>query len=551
MESSPDIESSPELSESFEMYLQLRKNKAEEERLKMSKDYVPSPKTSKSQSLRQSALNNTTLGIDNTMMQCGDDSFLMMEKMCEHTLHLNNVSENLVDLTSLDSSQEQDSEIPIKTSKLAIPADETNLSSTEAPSFLFNNTTMVSPNKHSPLITKTLYANQPSMILEVSEACSSKTNMSSYQTAFTRSGTEASEDFKTANEESFTPSRSSDDFLLMKMPKIRSFFDNADMTKDSLEVSGKTYRADELTKDSLDAQSYAVDSSSGVDSSYDQREDCDESGDRMNDTLEQIEYMLAQAQKLQEQQQTPKVIPASPMTPFNYKSTTKPKVFLKTGSASKQSPLIKFSPVIRNSPKTLNSAFKKPIQSSTTKAPQTSHSASKKFQHIESPISRYINHTPGLPLQATARALPGIGTSPKQFNFRDSESFANENQSMNATYKGSSLPFRAKTKSSAVPHVSLVTTVVCNLKILFNFPPQVYDHRDVKKIPGGPKMQNLLGTSPTVTVHQGHVRNQDRFRAFPKGQLNETALSEQSFADLSLFAGDVSLQVVEEVKRTK
>lgn len=73
----------------------------------------------------------------------------------------------------------------------------------------------------------------------------------------------------------------------------------------------------------------------------------------------------------------------------------------------------------------------------------------------------------------------------------------------------------------------------------------------MKKTPGGEKIQKLLAhSSPTVTVHQGHFKSSDRPPAFPSHMLNDTALSEQSFADLSLISGDVSVQVVEGAKRT-
>lgn len=59
-------------------------------------------------------------------------------------------------------------------------------------------------------------------------------------------------------------------------------------------------------------------------------------------------------------------------------------------------------------------------------------------------------------------------------------------------------------------------------------------------------MQELLANSkPTVTVHTGHVKTLQK----PKIVMNDTALSEQSFADISLLSGDVSVQVVEGVKR--
>jgi hypothetical protein len=59
----------------------------------------------------------------------------------------------------------------------------------------------------------------------------------------------------------------------------------------------------------------------------------------------------------------------------------------------------------------------------------------------------------------------------------------------------------------------------------------------------------LSNANPTVTVHQGHFKARDHPVIHQNSLLNETALSEQSFADLSLFSGDVSVQVVEGVKR--
>jgi hypothetical protein len=97
----PEVEPSPELSKSFELDLQQRKQKAEEEKMLR---FANSPKTSKFEPVRMS-LNNTTMHVgDDTMMQVTEDSFLAMEKMCEQTLHLNNVSENFLDLTLMTAS---------------------------------------------------------------------------------------------------------------------------------------------------------------------------------------------------------------------------------------------------------------------------------------------------------------------------------------------------------------------------------------------------------------------------------------------------------------
>lgn len=162
--------------------------------------FVPSPKTSKAEPLRRVVLDDTiAFNPDNTMNQSNDESFLLMEKMCENTLHLQNVSENLVDLTGLDSSDSD-----ARKSFNMMNRDETHLFSVEPPSFMFNNTSLQSP-KNSPL--RAVHANRPSTILEVSEACSSnRTYQSSYRTALTRSAD--SEEYKTDVQETnfFIPS---------------------------------------------------------------------------------------------------------------------------------------------------------------------------------------------------------------------------------------------------------------------------------------------------------------------------------------------------------
>lgn len=78
------------------------------------------------------------------------------------------------------------------------------------------------------------------------------------------------------------------------------------------------------------------------------------------------------------------------------------------------------------------------------------------------------------------------------------------------------------------------------------------DQRSHLKVPGGEDMKKLLvNTSPTVTCHEGRFRG-----GLPKPKvfsnislMNESMLSEQSFADLSLMSGDVSVHVVKDAKR--
>lgn len=61
----------------------------------------------------------------------------------------------------------------------------------------------------------------------------------------------------------------------------------------------------------------------------------------------------------------------------------------------------------------------------------------------------------------------------------------------------------------------------------------------------------LTNSSPTVVVHKVHTKTQDKHRVFMNNTLSDTISSEQSFADLSMMTSDVSIQVVEGVRRLK
>jgi hypothetical protein len=79
----------------------------------------------------------------------------------------------------------------------------------------------------------------------------------------------------------------------------------------------------------------------------------------------------------------------------------------------------------------------------------------------------------------------------------------------------------------------------------------VIDQRSHLKVPGGEDMKKLLvNSSPTVTVHEGRFKGLPRPKVFSNiSSLNESMISEQSFADLSLMSGDVSLHVLKDAKK--
>ncbi|CAO1349857.1 unnamed protein product [Diamesa tonsa] len=571
LEATPSPVGSPCLNETFQIYLNQRRIKAQEE---MNRKY--NAETGSPVSSRVYSLNDTTInaGNDETMMRTTDESFMEMERMCEKTMQNN--SRGLIDLTELSSDNEDCSGEDFmdkfkkggsNLTKFQL-SEMTLLNDVEAPSFMFDNT-LFNNTVTSPLC-RGVGLNRPSTIEEestiVESTISNKTSLSSYRTAHANSTTEMSEKYQTASDESWLHSKSkntsADITDVFQKPKIRSFYTDlddttdkstksVDYTKDSLNVSGNKYLRADMSKDSLNGNSTSDTASSFSDmkDSLLETEESDFSdmdNRKFNDTLEEFEFMMEQAAKLQpggvpkkaKSPSTPKY-PNSPVTPSTVIKVQQPtmrnspasknlfpKVFSKVntgvgGSASK-------SPFAKGSPATATN-FKKPFQPTvTSKIPHLSH-VTKKFSHVASPIARYINHTPELPLATTAR-VP-TGSVSKGFNFRDSDSFAiNENDSYNSNqgYKPASLPCRAKTKNSC---------------------KEIYDFRDNTVTPGGEKINRLLvNSSPLVTTHEGRLKS-DRPKIFENLTLNETRISEMSFNDLSLMSGDVSVQVLNTVKR--
>lgn len=499
MEATPSPVGSPCLNETFQIYLNQRKIKAEEEMNRKYNSETGSPVSS-----RVYSLNDTTMvaGNDETMMRTTDESFMEMERMCEKTM-MNN-SRSPIDLTELSSDNEDSSceEFMDKYKKAGSNLNKfqlsemTLLNDVEAPSFMFDNT-LFNNTVTSPLC-RAVNLNRPSTIEEestvVESTISNKTSLSSYRTAHANSSTEMSEKYQTASDESWLHSKnanvSSDITDVFQKPKIRSFYNDlddtndkstksVDYTKDSLNASGNKYLHADISKDSLNGNSTSDTASSFSDMKDSLLESTEESdfsdmdNRKFNDTLEEFEFMMEQAAKLQpgtgvtkkaKSPTTPRY-PNSPVTPSTvvkaHQPTMRnspasknlfPKVFSKMGTAGGSASK---SPFTKASPSTTPN-FKKPFHPTvTSKIPHLSH-VTKKFSHVASPIARYINHTPELPLATTAR-VP-TGSVSKGFNFRDSDSFAiNENDSYNGNqvYKPS-LPCRAKTKTSSKEVSNLV-----------------------------------------------------------------------------------------------
>jgi hypothetical protein len=319
--------------------------------------------------------------------------------------------------------------------------EESRLDNVEAPSIFFNSSIMSPGTKHSPLNKQ---FNRPSTILEVSE--SNRTGMSSYKTAMTGTATEAS--YRTADYTDFT------------LPKY-------EISVDSLDESSKPII--DLTKDSLDQSDSGLQISDSIDISNAHEDD--DSEPEFNDTLERMDFMLSKAAAMQ-QKPVPAIQPVEEIskTPNNRmnlldmsipfvaaKLTPQPISAKKTMNrlTPKNSPLIHFSPVVsKNSPANRSpAAFKKPTGSST-KPPAPLIPSSKKYLHIQSPIASYIKQAPVAPPAIVAgKFIQGVTGTSKTPNFRDSEKFSKENESMNSQ---KNFPSCAKTNSATKLKVNLI-----------------------------------------------------------------------------------------------
>jgi hypothetical protein len=70
----------------------------------------------------------------------------------------------------------------------------------------------------------------------------------------------------------------------------------------------------------------------------------------------------------------------------------------------------------------------------------------------------------------------------------------------------------------------------------------------IGRTPGGKHVKDLLAfATPEVKTHKGHLFEQRRTNI--EDRFDETAFSEQSFADLSLMSGNVSVQVIDNARK--
>lgn len=197
------------------------------------------------------------------------------------------------------------------------------------------------------------------------------------------------------------------------------------------------------------------------------------------------------------------------------------KPFNRAQSAAKSQPAERKFNSPRASPN-LSPAFKKPslMTPSTKKEPMASRiptSKNKHFEHIVSPIGAYIKNIAAPPLLANVKPTS---------DFFDS-SYCN--------------------KMSKVLDYSVLSDAGAGSKPVSSLPVKFFTSSEqqrvidekFQKIPG--KLTNIIGHLPSVICHQGRIHS--------GSPMKRTVPIDDSFANMSVMSGDISVQVVRDVKR--
>lgn len=295
---------------------------------------------------------------------------------------------------------------------------------------------------------------------------------------------------------SLSISTASDNSLLnVKYEKNSVFLDSVDV----IEVSSKECTKEtNVDNDSLQEDSFLLndENSSDVLQAPD-----------FNDTLEEMDFIMKHGMKFLEQ----KVC-----------SQLKSPTVLKEQTLNTKSHLsdIKATPDYTTR-KNASTTFKKPKAISRLPVLKSN---SKKYNHIISPIQAYINDAPQYPLIAKQKGSTGLIDRLHDPNRRDTVfSQSNENLfSEDPTYR------------SVIPLKGVISMQKS----------QIYDARTPIKMPGGEKVHKLIGShTPTVIKHEGH------FKSYAIVPINADDTIDDSFANLSVASGDVSIQIVKNVNR--
>lgn len=277
--------------------------------------------------------------------------------------------------------------------------------------------------------------------------------------------------------------------------------------------------------------------------------------DEFNDSLERAEYMMEQGRLILERQ---KEAAATAVHCGTYQSPLQPLNLAKTSKAQSSAVLRQLN---TNSPKSKGSPlFKKPTQLNITpgvsKKPPTKCripkplsaskpiSASKipNFRNIRSPIGIYIKNRPPTEM--------GANVKPTQ-DFFDSSYCARASKGLDFTVVETngnkdaprSIPRKAYicAESNLVSNGNRFVHIESNWRFFF----LLLKFKDVRcaKIPGGNKVHKILGMEPEVVRHIGRIGGS------PYKHDEPSKLADDTLSDFSMLPGDVSVQVLHDLKR--
>lgn len=289
-----------------------------------------------------------------------------------------------------------------------------------------------------------------------------------------------------------------------------------------------------------------------------------------NDSLERVEYMMEQAQKMM----NIKTKLCAPLCQTEAKKTPvsqtklKPKVLTPNSAtlkkaAPKHLTPNKCDPFKRPDQRNARSPFTAKAASASKVQPAPTHGQSRiptkipgslhkpQFRHIASPIAAYIKNTPEVPLLKTIKPMRNLLTEDFNKACKSNSSLDESTQSVESLPTKSALPRKmyisAQQRKVNTFHSFSITLIFYIYfhsirRFFFLLCNQVIDHRYVIT-PGGKSVQKLIGNQPLVIRHDGKIKSHNSPARIVLPQF------EESLSDLSMVSGDISVQVVQDVHR--
>ncbi|KAG4068074.1 hypothetical protein HA402_011407 [Bradysia odoriphaga] len=318
-----------------------------------------------------------------------------------------------------------------------------------------------------------------------------------------------------------------------------------------------------------DVPSFSTDSTvSSVCHSNAPQNNSTESGKYFNDSLDRIEYMMKKGRELQQKTCDKPSAGRAVNSPVSQYRVPTPKAL--TSSSQKRMLTGPKSPAVK--PKPFVNSAKKLIQPSPSQAVTPSTRILKPFNRAQSaksqPTERKLTPSRASPINSPAFKKPNFPTSgskkdPTQSRIPTSKNFNHIVSPIGAYIKNiAAPPLLANVKptsdffdssycnkmskeldQSVMSDAGKPAKLVSSLPVKFFTASQqqrVIDEK-IQKIPGGVKLNRIIGQMPSVISHQGRIHSGN--------PVKRIVPTDDSFANVSVMSGDISVQVVRDVKR--